>query len=35
MLVAWRGHPHREAEQPDDGPPVRDRLLTLIPVNSH
>jgi hypothetical protein len=35
MLVAWRGHPHRDAEQSDDGPPVRDRLLTLIPVNSH
>jgi WhiB family redox-sensing transcriptional regulator len=36
MLVAWRGHPHREAELSDDGgPPVRDRLLTLIPASSH
>jgi WhiB family transcriptional regulator, redox-sensing transcriptional regulator len=33
MLVAWRSHPHREVDD-DDGPPVRDRLLTLIPVNS-
>jgi hypothetical protein len=33
MLVAWRNHPHREIDG-DDGPPVRDRLLTLIPVNS-
>jgi hypothetical protein len=31
MLVAWRDHPQREIDD-DDGPPVRDRLLTLIPV---
>lgn len=33
MLIAWRNHPHRDVDD-DDGPPVRDRLLTLIPVNS-
>lgn len=33
MLVAWRGDPYREIDG-DDGPPVRDRLLKLIPVNS-
>jgi hypothetical protein len=33
MLVAWRGNPQREIDE-HDGPPVRDRLLTLIPVNS-
>jgi hypothetical protein len=33
MLVAWRSHPQREVDG-DDGPPVRDRLLTLIPVES-
>jgi hypothetical protein len=33
MLVAWRSHPQREVDD-SDGPPVRDRLLTLIPVES-
>ena len=33
MLVAWRGHPQGEIDC-DGGPPVRDRLLTLIPVDS-
>jgi hypothetical protein len=32
MLVAWRSDPLRDVD--DQGPPVRDRLLTLIPVNS-
>lgn len=34
MLVAWRDQV-RPDEQPDDtgGPPVRDRLLTLIPLS--
>ena len=39
MLVAWRDLPDRGDDRADDGaddgPPVRDRLLTLIPVNSH
>jgi hypothetical protein len=34
MLVAWRSEPHREAETEDDGPPVRDQLLTLMPANT-
>ncbi|HWH01034.1 MAG TPA: WhiB family transcriptional regulator [Pilimelia sp.] len=35
MLVAWRGNPHRDGEQSGDGPPVRDRLLTLVPADAH
>jgi hypothetical protein len=34
MLVAWRSGPHWEAEPDDDGPPVRDQLLTLVPANT-
>lgn len=33
MLVAWRGNPQRDVGG-DDGPPVRDRLLTLITIDS-
>jgi len=33
MLVAWHSQPQREVDGAD-GPPVRDRLLTLIPVDS-
>jgi hypothetical protein len=31
--VAWRSNPQRGVED-HHGPPVRDRLLTLIPVSS-
>lgn len=38
MLVAWRSHPRCDAGwdavDRDGGPPVRDRLLTLVPVDS-
>jgi hypothetical protein len=34
MLVAWRSEPHRETEPTDDGPPVRGRLLSLVPANT-
>jgi WhiB family transcriptional regulator, redox-sensing transcriptional regulator len=34
MLVAWRGQVQRDPEAVDDvGPPVRDRLLTLVPLS--
>lgn len=35
MLVAWRSQTEREFEHLADGPPVRDKLLTLVPVDSH
>ncbi|GAB3815531.1 WhiB family transcriptional regulator [Micromonospora zhanjiangensis] len=32
MLVAWRGQVERDPDAADEpGPPVRDRLLTLVP----
>jgi len=35
MLVAWRGQVERDPDAADDaGPPVRDRLLTLVPLSS-
>jgi hypothetical protein len=34
MLVAWRSDPYREIDAEGDGPPVRDRLLRIMPVNS-
>lgn len=35
MLVAWRGQVQRDGEPVDGGgPPVRDRLLRLVPVNT-
>ncbi|MEO3744322.1 WhiB family transcriptional regulator [Plantactinospora sp. B5E13] len=35
MLVAWRDQVDADPDAVDDaGPPVRDRLLTLIPVGS-
>jgi hypothetical protein len=35
MLVAWRGQVRRDPEAGDDaGPPVRDRLLTLVPLRA-
>ena len=34
MLVAWRSDPCREIDAEGDGPPVRDRLLRIMPVNS-
>ncbi len=35
MLVAWRGQVQRDPDQVDEGggPPVRDRLLTLVPLS--
>jgi WhiB family redox-sensing transcriptional regulator len=34
MLVAWRGQVERDPDAVDDaGPPVRDRLLTLVPLS--
>lgn len=36
MLVAWRGQVERDLDAVDDaGPPVRDRLLTLVPLDTH
>jgi hypothetical protein len=33
MLVAWRSQVQPDPDVADDGgPPVRDRLLTLVPV---
>lgn len=33
MLVAWRGQVRPDPESVDDGgPPVRDRMLTLVPL---
>lgn len=34
MLVAWRDQVGGASEAAGDGPPVRDRLLTLVPVSS-
>jgi hypothetical protein len=35
MLVAWRGQVQRDTEVLESaGPPVRDQLLTLVPVNT-
>ena len=35
MLVAWRSEVRRDPDQVDEGggPPVRDRLLTLVPLS--
>ncbi|SDX96984.1 Transcription factor WhiB [Micromonospora pattaloongensis] len=34
MLVAWRSQVERDPDAVDDGgPPVRDRLLTLVPLS--
>ncbi|MEV4758267.1 WhiB family transcriptional regulator [Micromonospora sp. NPDC049559] len=34
MLVAWRGQGQPDPDAVDDpGPPVRDRLLTLVPLS--
>jgi len=34
MLVAWRSQVQRDPDVPaDGGPPVRDRLLTLVPLS--
>jgi hypothetical protein len=35
MLVAWRGQVQRDPDAvvDDNGPPVRDRLLTLVPLS--
>lgn len=36
MLVAWRGQVQPDTEALESaGPPVRDQLLTLVPVNTH
>jgi WhiB family transcriptional regulator, redox-sensing transcriptional regulator len=35
MLVAWRGQVQRDGEAVEGaGPPVRDQLLTLVPLNT-